>query len=224
MEVTRFRALMRCCLAVKYGTDGTVTGRMGWVPERPLEFTTLPRMPRLCLAAVADAGTGQSARQQFSNSNPTINLMASGSKSSPYKCTFCKERLSTVELGASDVVGVCFLMRPYQCPHCFNTFHRPFKWIGRLPLIGRLFQNAGTSRAAAQPGVLPTREGDLGGPVVRRIAGFGRWVNNSERKIWKAIKAVFVSVWNVIWFIPGKLFGSKKKRGRSKGKFLKPQR
>lgn len=150
--------------------------------------------------------------------------MAPKTKTTPYRCDFCRERLNAVKIGGQDILRCCLLIRPYQCPHCFTTFFRPFAWIGRLPLIGRLFQIAGNAKPAAQPGVFPTRDGDIGGPVTRRVANFGRWVTRVEKSIARSLGKFLGGIWSVIWFFPGKLLGTKKKRGRSKSKFLKPQR
>lgn len=149
--------------------------------------------------------------------------MVAPNKTTFYRCGFCRERLATVEFSVSDLLRGCFLLRSYQCPHCFHSFVRPFIWIGRLPLVGRLLQNAGTSQPAAQPGVFPTREGDVGGPFARRIAKFGRWVQRCDRKVARGFVAIIGGIWSVVWFIPGRVFGRKKRR-RTKNRFLKSQR
>ncbi len=123
-----------------------------------------------------------------------------------------------------DYLRAFMLVRPYQCPHCFECFHKPFGLIGRLPLIGRLAQGTTFVRASKQEGVLPQREGDIGA-VNRLFRGMGRSVNNAEKAIGKAAMAIFRPIWAVIWFLPSLLLGTrKKKKRRSSRKFLKPTR
>ena len=136
----------------------------------------------------------------------------------PYCCDFCRNQLVPVEFGFSDYVRAIFLLRPFQCPHCFNCVVRPISLIGRLPLIGLLFRGR-SNGAASRSGVLPHRDGDVNGPVVRMVANFGRWVQRCEKTIARFFMAVFGALWAVVWFLPGLLF--RKKRKRSRSRFLK---
>lgn len=141
----------------------------------------------------------------------------------PYRCSFCRQRLTPLKMAPLDYLRALMFVRPFQCPHCFECFNKPFATIGRLPLIGRLAQGTTFVRAKNQGGVLPQRDGDIG-PVNRFFRGIGRAVTNTEKLIAKGFKAVFTPVWDVVCFVPLRLLGKKRKKRRSKGKFLKPTR
>ncbi|MEQ9409605.1 MAG: hypothetical protein RIK87_17855 [Fuerstiella sp.] len=141
----------------------------------------------------------------------------------PYRCSFCRERLTKVDLEGADYFRLLLLLRPYQCPHCFQTAHRPFAWIGRLPLLGRLAQGTAIQLAKHRPGVLPQRDGDIS-PISRRIAMFGHWVRKWEDRLLTGLAATFRTLWAVLWFLPGLMLRSRKGRRRSRGRFLKPGR
>ena len=55
---------------------------------------------------------------------------------SPYKCTFCSDRLEQLKFRGWRVIFMVLPMRDFRCPHCFNVFSKPVRWIGRcLPTI-----------------------------------------------------------------------------------------
>ncbi len=97
----------------------------------------------------------------------------------PYHCGFCRERLETAQLDRTDYVWLILLVRPFQCPHCFNIKRRPLSWIGRLwPFTS--FDGGRTSRVA-KLGSMPVRVGDITGPVTRNLVGVARWVGKIGR-------------------------------------------
>lgn len=46
-----------------------------------------------------------------------------------YGCRFCQINLKSVFIHYTDLPWLLLLMRPFQCPHCFAVFIRPFAWI-----------------------------------------------------------------------------------------------
>lgn len=69
-----------------------------------------------------------------------------------------------------------------------------------------------------KPGVLPQRDGDMSGST-RAIASLGRRVRRFERRVGKFFSSCWRLLGAIVWFIPG-LFLGKRKRRRSRGKFL----
>lgn len=145
-------------------------------------------------------------------------------KKSPYRCSFCRERLTPLPMEGPDYLRALLFVRPFQCPHCFNCVDRPFAWITRIPVLGWIAKGSAFSRESKpKSGVLPTRDGDTIGPLTKAVARFGRWVNHCERLVGRFVKAIFSRLWAIVWFIPGLLLGRKKRRS-SKSGFLKPRR
>lgn len=144
-------------------------------------------------------------------------------KFSPYRCGFCRNRLSALPFAGLDWVWMLTFTRPYQCPHCFSIYKRPFAWIGRIPGVVWL-----TSLIAGDPakpaGMLNPSDAPMAGPAARGIAKMGKWVQNVEKAIARICMPVLNLVWAIVWLIPGLLLGGKsrkKKKSRSRGKFLK---
>lgn len=55
---------------------------------------------------------------------------------SPYKCSFCSDRLEPLKFRGWRVILMLFPMRDFRCPHCFAVFSKPVAWIGRcLPTV-----------------------------------------------------------------------------------------
>ena len=55
---------------------------------------------------------------------------------SPYKCSFCSDRLEQLKFRGWRVILLLLPMRDFRCPHCFAVFSKPVSWIGRcLPTI-----------------------------------------------------------------------------------------
>ncbi|GAB5444041.1 MAG: hypothetical protein Fues2KO_43900 [Fuerstiella sp.] len=98
-------------------------------------------------------------------------------RSSPYSCDFCRAALVPQPIRAAEVLRYLTLRRTFKCAHCFDDYVRPFMWIGRLPLLGRLFRAIGARRA--RPDSLPQRPGDFSNSS-RRLAAAGRWVSGKE--------------------------------------------
>lgn len=147
--------------------------------------------------------------------------MSKGPGKSPYRCTFCRERLTPLPLEGAHYLRLIFLIRPFQCPHCFNCVDRPFGWIARIPIVGALARGSLFSSSTAQKsGSLPRRDGDIGGPVTKTIARFGRWVNECERRLGSCVAAIARGLWAIIWFVPGLFLGNRKRNSTDK-RFLK---
>lgn len=138
----------------------------------------------------------------------------------PYFCHFCRERLRATPLEWRDLPMLFLMMRPFQCPHCFQVVLHPFSLIGRLPLIGRLSGNHSLIERAKNPsGVLPPKEGNIHTPVNRGLAHLGRTVTAWERKLWRVVTAPV----RLLWAIVTRVTRRRRSRGssRSAGRFLK---
>gem|GEM_PF-1813756 len=150
--------------------------------------------------------------------------MPRGSTKSPYRCSFCRERLTPIPMEGSDYLRAFMCVRPFQCPHCFTSVNRPFAWMTRIPLLGWIAKGSVFSRASKpKSGVLPTRDSDAISPATKAVARFGRWVTHCERQIGRFFKAVISRIWAIVWFIPSLLLGRGKRRS-SNSDFLKPRR
>ncbi|HAD60154.1 MAG TPA: hypothetical protein DCG12_12990 [Planctomycetaceae bacterium] len=142
--------------------------------------------------------------------------MSKPKPTSPYQCNFCRETLKPEPLAGQDILRFFFGRRRFQCPHCYEISTRPFAWLGRIPVIGRVFQiRLLASRPSA--GVLPQRDGDIS-QTERRVFRFGRWFERLERRTWRAIRKIAGGIWDIVCYLPRKLTGGKR---REKGRFLK---
>ena len=55
---------------------------------------------------------------------------------SPYKCSFCSDRLEQLKFRGWRVILLILPIRDFRCPHCFAVFSKPVAWIGRcLPSV-----------------------------------------------------------------------------------------
>ncbi len=55
---------------------------------------------------------------------------------SPYRCSFCSDRLEQLKFRGWRVIFLVLPVRDFRCPHCFAVFSKPVSWIGRcLPTI-----------------------------------------------------------------------------------------
>lgn len=115
-------------------------------------------------------------------------------RNSAYQCPFCREKLVQQPMIPSDWLGAVFLMRRFQCPHCFSIFQRPFAWLGYLPgvawLAGKFSSRSGEERQAWK-----SRERDQPGGLARMLATAGRSVGRAER----GLSGVFVRLCKVVW-------------------------
>ncbi|MCR9202483.1 MAG: hypothetical protein NXI04_27905 [Planctomycetaceae bacterium] len=115
-------------------------------------------------------------------------------RNSAYRCPFCREKLVQQPMSPSDWLGAVFLMRRFQCPHCFSFFKRPFAWLGYLPgvawMAGKLSSRSGEERQSWK-----SRERDQPGGVAKLLAGTGRQVGRVER----ALGGVFVRLCKIVW-------------------------
>jgi hypothetical protein len=51
---------------------------------------------------------------------------------SPYRCSFCSDRLIRHHYRGWRRVWLLTPMREFKCPHCFSIFSKPIEFIGRL--------------------------------------------------------------------------------------------
>lgn len=55
---------------------------------------------------------------------------------SPYKCSFCSDRLEPLKFRGWRVILLILPIRDFRCPHCFAVFSKPVAWIGScLPSV-----------------------------------------------------------------------------------------
>ena len=138
---------------------------------------------------------------------------------SPYRCPFCRDRLTTMDLAPSNIIQTVFLLRSFQCPHCFTIFKRPFALIGRITGVSWICNKlgGGTTRHS---GTSNRSEGMMASPTTRRAAKFGRWVESTEEMIVSAIVNVWQALVRLVWFLPGLFF---KRRPSHRRDTLRPK-
>ena len=68
-----------------------------------------------------------------------------------YRCSFCRERLQPEPLEGWDYLRLLLFLRRHTCPHCFEIYHRPPLWFGRLPLIRLVLTRASDSDTGGLP-------------------------------------------------------------------------
>lgn len=125
-------------------------------------------------------------------------------------------------LQPSDYLRVFLLVRPYQCPHCFAPASRPFAWIGRLPLVGHIFQSSLFSRSLRSKGNLAHRDDRMISQTTHSFARFGRWVERWERRAGRVLKSVAGAIAALFWKWPLRLLGIRTSRRRTRK--MKPRR
>ena len=140
------------------------------------------------------------------------------SRKSRYRCPFCRENLVTTSLTGLDYVWVFLLLWPYQCPHCFCCYRRPFRIFAYFPVVGRLLGSGSTSRSSPRiAGFSPSQETDVHGPVTRILAKTGRLFESAEEKLWAIVSAPFRMIWKAGRYITRPI---RRRRRRSKDRFL----
>lgn len=146
--------------------------------------------------------------------------MSETNKPTAYRCSFCRNSLSKLPLGPPDWPWLLLLLRPVQCPHCFVVYRRPLRWISYLPGV-KWIANHFTGKRKTQKGMLT--DTDVGGPIVKFIAGIGRRVQAIESGVAKCVGFVASAIWSSLTWLPNRLMGrkSRRKRSRGRGRFLK---
>lgn len=134
-------------------------------------------------------------------------LMPRKERHSAYQCPFCRERLVQQPMVPSDWLGAVFLMRRFQCPHCFSFFQRPFAWLGYLPGVAWLASKM-SSRNGEERGAWKSRERDRPGAMTRMFASTGKRVGRWERGLNTATKRVFKVIWAPFGWLTTLLFGN----------------
>lgn len=139
---------------------------------------------------------------------PNLNrpLMPKKQRHSAYQCPFCRERLVQQPMMPSDWLTAVFLIRRFQCPHCFSFFKRPFAWLGYLPgvawLSGKLSFGRGGQHARRG------RDRDRQGGLTRAFAKTGQNVGKMERGIGRFFGGLLGILWKPFHWLTSLLFGS----------------
>lgn len=88
---------------------------------------------------------------------------------SPYKCSFCSDRLEQLKFRGWRVVLMLLPMRDFRCPHCFNVFSKPVTWIGRYLSTISIPEIEGVSKRVRQANRAAS---STSGGLVRRCLKF----------------------------------------------------
>jgi hypothetical protein len=144
---------------------------------------------------------------------------------SGWECRFCSEKLKQQPLAGWSRLLWIVPVRPFRCPHCFNTFQKPAAFVAAIPFVGRLF--------CEKRGVAASVSGIFSGRVRRKRSSqrnyvnagwfvrFARWTVSAETKTVDLFGRVFRTVIRkVLW--PFHRFS--KKFLRSKHNRLPPYR
>lgn len=111
---------------------------------------------------------------------------------SPYKCSFCSDRLEQLKFRGWRVIFMLFLMRDFRCPHCFAVFSKPVAWIGRcLPTVS-IPKIEGVSKRVRRANRAASTTSDS---VLKRCLKFlsrlGKWVTDAEEFLGNMCKKCF---------------------------------
>lgn len=112
----------------------------------------------------------------------------SGGKTSPYKCTFCSDRLMREKFRGWRRLLIVLPVRDFKCPHCFAVFTKPIEWIGQFlprptPVNGNLKRVSRKARRAAE-----SSTDRLAQRLFRVLSKFGKWVTRIEESTWSRVK------------------------------------
>lgn len=111
---------------------------------------------------------------------------------SPYKCSFCSDRLEQLKFRGWRVVLMLLPLRDFRCPHCFAVFSKPVTWIGRcLPTVS-IPKIEGVSKRVRRANRAASTTSDT---VLKRclkfLARLGKWVTNAEEFLGSMCKKCF---------------------------------
>ena len=103
-----------------------------------------------------------------------------------WKCRFC-----SIKLRPQSLVGWRRLLwtvpvRPFRCPHCFRTFHKPPAFVAATPLVSRFFtENRGNSADVLNmiPGVARRQRNSYQNDMrAGWFVLFARWTSDIESR------------------------------------------
>ena len=108
---------------------------------------------------------------------------------SPYKCSFCSDRLEQLKFRGWRVILMFLPMRDYRCPHCFAVFSKPVAWIGRcLPTVS-IPKIEGVSKRVRRANRAASDKSDtLLKRCLKSLSRLGKWVTDREEFVGSVFK------------------------------------
>lgn len=108
---------------------------------------------------------------------------------SPYKCSFCSDRLEQLKFRGWRVILTLLPMRDFRCPHCFAVFSKPVAWIGRcLPSVS-IPKIEGVSKRVRRANRAASDKSDtLVKRCLKSLSRLGKWVTNVEEFVGSQFK------------------------------------
>jgi hypothetical protein len=125
-----------------------------------------------------------------------------------WECRFCFQQLKRCSLSGWQRLLWFVPVRPYRCPHCFNTFQKPVEILASLPFVKQIF--------CEKRGVSACVRGMISNAAGRKTSSrrnyvnpnwfvrFARWTGKIEtqasdtlKRIWREICLAFL--WPIYW-------------------------
>lgn len=121
-----------------------------------------------------------------------------------WECRFCFEQLKrSPSIGWQRLLWFVPL-RPYRCPHCFNTFQKPVGFLSNIPFVKRIFcEKRGLS--AGIRGMIAGLAGRKTGSRRNYVnpswfVRFARWTGKIETKAFDTFKVTVRKIWlTLLW-------------------------
>lgn len=100
---------------------------------------------------------------------------------SPYKCSFCSDRLEPLKFRGWRVVLLILPIRDFRCPHCFAVFSKPIALIGRcLPTVS-IPKMEGVSKRVRRANRTAANTSDTFlKRCLKTLSRLGKWVTETE--------------------------------------------
>jgi hypothetical protein len=111
---------------------------------------------------------------------------------SPYKCSFCSDRLEQLKFRGWRVIFMLFPMRDFRCPHCFAVFSKPVTWIGRcLPTVSIQKIEGVSKRVRRANRAASTTSDSVLKQCLKFLSRLGKWVTGAEEFLGNMCKKCF---------------------------------
>ncbi len=108
---------------------------------------------------------------------------------SPYKCSFCSDRLEQLKFRGWRVILMLLPMRDFRCPHCFGVFSKPVAWSGRCFPTVSIPKIEGVSKRVRRANRSASDKSDtLLKRFLKSLSRLGKWVTDIEEFVGSQFK------------------------------------